>query len=596
MRAREHALAAVQRWEKLKVLQEHYEDSPDGFIRFLHDCMALLGFSTSDIQEDIGRFMVEGPQSLMVQAQRGQAKTTIAACYCVFSLMHRPAYRVLIISAGGTQASEISTLIVRLIMTWDVLECMRPDKLAGDKVSVEAFDIHHSLKGLEKSPSVKCFGIGANMQGSRADILLADDVESSKNSQTATMRAQLLHLTLDFTSLCMDGRIIWLGTPQSSESIYNTLPGRGVTVRIWPGRYPTREQMPHYGDALAPLLLKRIADNPELQTGGGFLGNEGQPTDPSYLGEAVLQRKQADQGQSYFQLQHMLNTRLMDALRYPLKPERLQVLRLDTSRRVPMTVSPSFTPTGLLPVNHGHLTYRVSVPASTSDESVVLPSLVMYIDPAPGGVNADETGYAVGGTFGGNVFLFDVGGVAGGYEVDRLLELADIAAQWRVEVVIIEKNMGFGAFREVFAPILRNRLPTVGIEDDQVHGQKEARILATVEPILGRGSLILNEAVLETDYTSARNRSQARGFTYTLLHQIAKLTRDRGSLIHDDRLDAVEGLCRFLQSRLSDDQKQGLEKAQREAFRALTKDPLGYDRYKRPAARGLLARRLGGRR
>ena len=590
MSRRESPAAAVARWELLALLQEHYRE----FLPFLHDAMAHLGFDTSDIQDDIADYLVNGPQSLMIQAQRGQAKTTIAACFCVWSLIHKPAARILVISAGGTQANEISTLIVRLIATMDVLDCLRPDKMAGDRTSVEAFDVHHSLKGIDKSPSVACVGIGANMQGKRADILLADDVESSKNAATALQRAQLLHLTLDFTSLCMNGRIIWLGTPQSSESIYNTLPGRGVEVRVWPGRYPTAEQLKKYGNSLAPLIASRIAENPGLMTGGGPLLNEGQPTDPSYLGEQVLLRKQADQGASYFQLQHMLNTQLMDALRFPLKTERLQVLRLGMNRLVPLSVIPSFTPMGLREVNHGHRVYRVSTPAGTSGEVVKVPSLHMYVDPAPGGVNADETGYAISGMLAGNVFLFDVGGIPGGYEEDKLALLAEIAAKWQVECITIEKNMGFGAFREVFLPIVKRVLPAVGVEDDLVTGQKEARILATVEPILGRGSLILNEDVLESDWSTASQRGETKGFTYTLLHQISKLTRDRNSLIHDDRLDAVEGTCRFWQGHLSQDQEKAAAAARKQAYLALTSDPLGYGRFKAPGARvaSLLRKRL----
>lgn len=587
--SREQPEAALLRWELLAVLQEHYRE----FVPFLRDCMKHLGFETSDIQEDIADYMVNGDPSIMVQAQRGQAKTTIAACFCVWALIHKPSERVLIISAGGTQANEISTLIVRLIMTMDTLECIRPDKQAGDRTSVESFDVHHSLKGVDKSPSVACVGIGANMQGKRAGILLADDVESSKNSATALQRAQLLHLTLDFTSLCMDGRIIWLGTPQSSESIYNTLPGRGVTVRIWPGRYPTPEQMEHYGTALAPLLADRIKANPGLQTGGGPLGKDGQPTDPSYLGEAVLQRKQFDQGASYFQLQHMLNTRLMDALRFPLKTERLQVIRLDTSRRVPAGLTPSFTPQGLRMVSQGPLAFRVSIPAATTPEVVSVPMLHMYVDPAPGGMNADETGYAISGSMNSMVFLFDVGGIPGGYEEDKLELLALVAARWNVDVMTIEKNMGFGAFREVFTPILKKHCPSAGIEDDQVHGQKELRILATVEPILGRGSLVLNEDIIESDWAQAQSRG-VKGFTYSLFHQMAKLTRDRNSLIHDDRLDAVEGTCRYWQGALTQDQDKALEAARAAAYREMVKDPLGYGRYGKPQAMGnLLTRRLG---
>lgn len=587
--SRESAENAVIRWGLLEELQKHYAE----FVPFLRDCMQHLGFDTSDIQEDIAHYMVHGPASIMVQAQRGQAKTTIAACFCVWSLIHKPNERVLIISAGGTQANEISTLIVRLIMTMDVLECIRPDKQAGDRTSVESFDVHHSLKGVDKSPSVACVGIGANMQGKRAGILLADDVESSKNSATALQRAQLLHLTLDFTSLCMDGRIIWLGTPQSSESIYNTLPGRGVEVRIWPGRYPTNEQIEHYGAALAPLLAERIKRDPSLQTGGGPLGKEGKPTDPSYLGEAVLQRKLHDQGASYFQLQHMLNTRLMDAMRFPLKTERLQVLRLDTSRRVPAGMTPSFTPQGLRLISNGPLAFRVSIPAATTAEVVTVPSLHMYVDPAPGGMNGDETGYAISGMVNSTVFLFDVGGIPGGYEEDKLELLALVAARWNVNLVTIEKNMGFGAYREVWTPILKKHCPTAGIEDDMVHGQKEARILATIEPILGRGSLVINEDIIESDWAQANARG-VRGFTYSLFHQISKLTRDRNSLIHDDRLDAVEGTCRHWQGALTQDQDKALEHARALAYKELTKDPLGYNRYKPPSTLGgLLRKRLG---
>ena len=80
---------------------------------------------------------------------------------------------------------------------------------------------------------------GFGSQGKRADLLIPDDIESSKNSATPVQRAKLLHLTKDFISICQYGRIVWLGTPQTMDSIYNSLPARGVAVRIWPGRYPT---------------------------------------------------------------------------------------------------------------------------------------------------------------------------------------------------------------------------------------------------------------------------------------------------------------------------------------------------------------------
>ena len=138
MKAQESANLAEARWAKLRVLQGHYKE----FSTFLEDAMEELGFGVTDQQFDIGQYIAYGPQYLMVQAQRSQAKTTIAACFAVWSLIHMPHYRVLIISAGGTQAVEISTLIVRLITTLDVLECLRPDKLAGDRMGLHDVDSH----------------------------------------------------------------------------------------------------------------------------------------------------------------------------------------------------------------------------------------------------------------------------------------------------------------------------------------------------------------------------------------------------------------------------------------------------------------------
>lgn len=597
MSAPESAEAALGRWALLYELQKHYAD----FTTFLRDGMELLGFSASDIQEDIGHYMVHGPDSLMVQAQRGQAKTTVAALFSVWSLIHAPHFRILVVSAGGTQANEISTLIVRIIMNMDVLECMRPDAQAGDRTSVEHFDIHHSLKGLDKSPSVACVGITANLQGKRADILIADDIESSKNALTQTQRAQLAHLTLDFVSICMGsngkpGRIIWLGTPQTTDSIYNALPGRGVSIRIWPGRYPTADELSAYGPYLAPLILRRLESNPSLRTGGGLMGDKGQPVDPSYLGESVLQRKVMDQGEAYFQLQHMLNTRLMDAERYPLKLERCVVLRLSKNRRVPTEVVPGMSKSDLRPFSHGgKFAFNLaSMAAALQTSYAPVPTLHMYIDPAGGGINADESAYAVSGVMNGNVFIFAAGGVKGGYNREQLDKLIDVAVEWDVNIITIEKNMGYGAFREVMLPLLHQRHPKCALEDDLVTGQKELRIANTLEPVIGRGSLVFNEDIIENDWILASRYGERNALSYSLFFQMSKLTRDRGALQHDDRVDALEGTVRFWQKSLGLDQEAAKKKAEALAYAALTRDPLGYNRYKKPEpARTSVRVRLG---
>lgn len=586
--ARESQEAALLRWDKLSVLQKHYHRFSD----FLDDAFEHVGFEASWVQHDIGNFLAEGPYMLMIQAQRGQAKTTITACYAVWTLIHNPKARVLILSAGGTQANEISTLIVKLLTTMEELECMRPDPSNGDRTSVEAFDVHYTLKGVDKSPSVACSGVTGNLQGKRADLLIADDIESVKNSRTGMMRELLLALTRDFTSICADGRIVYLGTPQSQDSIYNTLPARGFEVRIWPGRYPTNKQIENYGDMLAPAILRRLQMNPALAYGGGMLKDQGQPVEEGeYLGEAQLQAKELDQGPSYFQLQHMLNTRLADSLRYPLKTENLVVMRLNALGNFPMTVVRGMTGDKLQPYNIGAMTFNMMQPHEVSQETAKLQSKVMYVDPAGGGQNADETGYAVVGFLNGNVYVLECGGVPGGYARDTLITLKRIATRNEVNVVKIEKNMGYGAFAAVWTPILREdeRDPQTQvllhpgwkgqIEEDYVTGQKEARIIETLEAVIARGSLIVNESIVQEDTESIQRYSAEKRLTYSLFHQLRRITKERGALTHDDRLDALEGAVRHYIAMLAIDQKKAVEAQAAAQQREWLKDPLQRNRY-----------------
>ena len=579
--ARESSSEALIRWQKLHLLQDHYSE----FLPFLHDVMALLGFSVSEIQEDIAKFIAYGPHYLMVKAQRGQAKTSIAAAYAVWCIIHNPKLRVLIVSAGGGQASDISTLIIRVIMHMEELECLRPDVRNGDRSSVEHFDVHYTFDPVRKSPTIKCLGITANLQGNRADLILADDVESAKNAATATMRAQLLHLTLDFTSICSTGRIIWLGTPQSQESIYMTLPGRGVTVRVWPGRYPTPAQLENYGDELAPMLKRRLERDPSLMFGGGITGDQGQPIEKQgtgWLDESNLQQKELDQGESWFQLQHMLNTKLADALRFPIKLNRCVVL--DIADKAPITVTRSANPGDVEDYTCHGFGFKLRH-ASISQEVASLAQIVAYVDPAGGGVNADETAYAVTAFMNGNVFLLEVGGVPGGYDKDNLMALATRLAKWKPNSAVIEKNMGFGAFREVFVPVL-HAVHKCAVEDDLVTGQKEKRIIATLEPVIGRGALIVTTHAVEQDKLDCARYSPKDRQVYSLFFQLAKLTPERGALIHDDRADALEGAVRYWQKYLAVDQERLATQERERALKEMLDDPLGVKRYDPPRKSG----------
>ena len=67
------------RFAHVALLAEQYED----FVTFAEDGMGFLGFSLTEMQADISEFMQNGPRLRMVMAQRGEAKSTLAALYAV---------------------------------------------------------------------------------------------------------------------------------------------------------------------------------------------------------------------------------------------------------------------------------------------------------------------------------------------------------------------------------------------------------------------------------------------------------------------------------------------------------------------------------
>ena len=565
---------AEKKWADLKLLQNHYKKFED----LLHDVITdLLGFNCTDMQLDIGKYVAYGPKYRMVQAQRGEAKTTITAIYAVWRLIHNPRSRILIVSAGSDLATEIANWVIQIINNMPELECLRPDTQAGDRASVKAFDVHHLLKGAEKSPSVACIGITSSMQGRRADVLIADDIESSKNSQTALMREKLAHLTRDFISICSTGDIIYLGTPQNNDSVYNSLPSRGFDVRIWPGRYPTVEQLPNYNGFLAPYLLRRLEADPSLQTGGGPTGDDGQPTDPALINEELLTAKQLDQGPAYFQLQHMLNTRLMDEDRYPLKARKLLFMNIAT-HRVPIVLNWSQAEANRIPIPQGfpiqESYYQVG---SVGEEYGTFTGTHMYVDPAGGGQNGDEIAYAVTKFCGGYVFVVDIGGLTGGPTEANMEKLTEVAVKWQPQTIEVEENYGKGMFLRIWQPTLLKKHKCSIVETWET-GQKELRIIDVLEPIINLNRLVIDRDLIEADWKSVQKYPVEKRSTYSVFFQLSRITRDKGALMHDDRLDALASSVRYWAEHLAQDRAKMQAKIKNENYRNMIKNPLGNGR------------------
>lgn len=568
-------MTVKERWDALELLQETYPNFPE----FLYDVITgLMGFECTPNQLDMALYLQNGPLYRMIQAQRGQAKTTVTAAYAVWRQIHDPSTRVLIISSGDTMAQEISNWVIQIMTGMPELECMLPDRSRGDRASVSAYDIHRDLKGPEKSPSVACVGITSNLQGKRADVLIADDIESAKNSMTEIQRERITHLSKDFTSICSKGDIIYLGTPQSIDSIYNGLPGRGFSIRIWPGRYPTEKEEENYGEFLAPSIRAKMEADPSLRTGGGLIGERGKPTDDVILGEDVLIKKELDQGAAYFQLQHMLDTRLSDADRYPLKIDQIIFTMLGEDGANISFARNKTDANRIYTANDYPVKAHFYRPATLANaEYGSYEGTHMYVDPAGGGQNGDETAYAVTRFLAGKVYVMEVGGVKGGLDVEALNALTKIAKKWQPTQISIEKNYGNGALSNVWQPLLLKEV-VCEVEDVWESGQKELRIIDVLEPMIGAGRLIMDERMIEADWKSVQKYPTEKQTSYMLFHQMSRITRDRDSLIHDDRLDALAGSCRHWSERLVEDEEMAAAEVQQRRYDEMMANPLGNGR------------------
>jgi hypothetical protein len=183
-------------------------------------------------------------------------KSYITAAYVVHQLLLDPDKKFMVVSASKARADDFSTFTQRIIT--EIPICQHLVAKEGQRWSKIAFDVAPAKAS--GSPSVKSVGVTGQLTGSRADVIIADDVEVPNNSMTHMMRERLAESVKEFDAVLKpDGNIIYLGTPQNEMSLYNTLTTRGYDMRIWPARYPTLERSEKaYGSRLAPTLYDSI--------------------------------------------------------------------------------------------------------------------------------------------------------------------------------------------------------------------------------------------------------------------------------------------------------------------------------------------------
>jgi hypothetical protein len=499
----------------------------DDFRKFLWYIWKQLGLPPpTDIQYDIAAYIQGGPNKLIVEAFRGVGKSWITAAFVLWCLYRDPQDKILVVSASKERADAFSIFVKQLIELVDILQFLRPRD--DQRNSNLAFDVGPATP--DQSPSVKSVGITGQLTGSRADLIVPDDIEVPGNSATEDQREKLATLASEFIAILKPGgRIVALGTPQTEQSLYNALGKKGYEQRIWPARYTrgvNKDGADEYHGKLAPYVVSRLAADPSLLD---------HTTDPARFSDADLAEREASYGRSGFALQFMLNTSLSDANRYPLRTSDLIVMDLDKKVAPVQLTWASGHQQQLDGVpNVGLNGDRCYAPMYIAGAHVPYQGAVMYIDPH--GRGADECAYAVTKMLNGLVFVTAWGGIKGdGFSEQTLTALALIAKDQEVNEVIPEANYGDGMFNALLAPVLKRIYPCTIVDDHKTTGQKEVRVINKLEPAFTQHRVVMDKAV-----AIANAQIDATGSSATAgLYQLTHITRERGALKHDDRIDVL---------------------------------------------------------
>jgi hypothetical protein len=486
-----------------------------------------LGFpSPTKRQYEMGEFLQYGPRDRkLIEGFRGVAKSLISEAFVAWLLLMNPRLNIEIISATKSRADNFATVVKQLINEMPVLRHLQPRE--GQRSSRLEFDVAGSTGD---HPSVKSAGITGQITGTRADVLILDDVEIPNNSATQMMREKLAEQIKEAAAIIKPGgHIIYLGTPQTESSIYNLLPERGYLVRIWPILYPNPEQRALYGERLAEGIAAELDADPTLV---------GKSTEPARFTADDIAGRRLEYGEAGFALQFMLDTSLSDVDKYPLKLRDLLVAPLTADMAPERCIWAALDEHRIndLPI--------VGLDGDRLYRPVPLPNLnylpytgkVMAIDPS--GRGKDETAYAVVAMLNGLLYLLDAGGFASGYADETLEGLANIAKAWNVNYVLTEANFGDGMFTKILQPVML-RIHPCKIEEVRHSQQKEKRIIDTLEPVVSQHRLIVNHDLIDKDFRSTQNRPTETATRYQLFNQFTRVTRDRGALLQDDRLDAL---------------------------------------------------------
>ena len=500
----------------------------------------------------IADYLQNGPKRLQIQAFRGLGKSWIAAAFVLWTIWNDVDKKILVISASKQRADDFTIFCQKCILEFEWLAHLRPvdDDQRWSRVS---FDVAGCRPA--QSPTLKSVGITGQITGSRADLIVFDDVEVPANSSTDFMREKLLQLVTEGESVLTpkpDSRIVFLGTPQTTFTIYKTLRERNYTPFVWPARYP--KDMTSYEGVLAPQLIRDIDTSDTDLTW--------RPTDTRFS-EINLLERETSMSRSNFLLQFMLDTSLSDSLKFPLKLSDFIVMPLDLEKGPSDLVWGADSDTRLdlpavaLPGDRWHKPKAIG-------EFEGWQETICAVDPS--GRGKDETCAIILSQINGYIFVRDIFATQEGYADTTLREILRRCRKYKASTCLIESNFGDGAVMELMKKHAQEMKVSISFDEVRATTRKEDRIIDTLEPVLNQHRLVLDQRLCDWDYNSNPELPPEERLPRMLMYQLTRMCREKGAVKHDDRADCLCLGVKYFQDVLAISAKDAMVQAKRQSW------------------------------
>ena len=185
---------------------------PTVFIRACLTDSSGNSLQIAPVHERLQQFLTEHPRAL-VELPRDHGKSFQVCGRILWELGSNPALRVKIVCATDAIAAERSRFLRDAIAANPRVQFVFPHLKPAEPWVAHAFTVERPGDGI--GPSVAAFGIGTGSTGTRADLLVCDDVVDVKSLHSRTERQRVAdYFTNNLMNLLEpDGRFWGLFTP-----------------------------------------------------------------------------------------------------------------------------------------------------------------------------------------------------------------------------------------------------------------------------------------------------------------------------------------------------------------------------------------------